>query len=169
MNSYPGARVDTPSRSYTHLFGVDFPYPNPFCGWTENVKYFNWVADKYDLKKHVQFNTEVKSLVWDDAADQWVIEAVGPEGKKTLRARWVITSVGFLNRPNMPDIPGMDTFEGPSWHTARWPKDFDHAGKRVVVVGTGATGYQLIPEVALTAKKLTVFQRTPQWLLPTPG
>ena len=73
-NRYPGARVDTPSRSYTHLFGVDFPYPNPFCEWRENVKYFDWVADEFDLRRHIQFETEVKALTWDEAAGEWQID-----------------------------------------------------------------------------------------------
>lgn len=168
-NRYPGARVDTASRSYTHIFGVDFPYPNPFCEWRENVKYFNWVADEFDLRKHIQFETEVKALTWDEAAGEWAIEIVGPEGPRTIRSRAVITAVGFLNRPNIPDIPGKDDFAGPSWHTARWPDGADLTGKRVAVIGTGCTGYQMIPELALQAKHVTVFQRTPQWLFPVPG
>jgi len=168
-NRYPGARVDTPSRSYTHLFGVDFPYPNPFCEWRENVKYFDWVADHFDLRRHIQFNTEVRSLTWDEAAGEWVIDLVGPEGARTMRSRVVITAVGFLSRPNTPQIPGMETFAGRSWHTAKWPDDVDLRGKRVAVIGTGCTGYQMIPELALEVAHVTVFQRTPQWLFPVPG
>ena len=168
-NRYPGARVDTPSRSYTHIFGVDFPYPNPFCEWRENVKYFNWVADEFDLRKHIQFETEVSALTWDDAAGEWAIDTVGPEGARTIRSRAVITAVGFLNRPNIPDIPGKDDYAGPSWHTARWPEGVDLTGQRVAVIGTGCTGYQMIPEIALKATHVTVFQRTPQWLFPVPG
>jgi 4-hydroxyacetophenone monooxygenase len=168
-NRYPGARVDTASRSYTHIFGVDFPYPNPFCEWRENVKYFNWVADEFDLRKHIQFETEVSALTWDEAAGEWAIDIVGPEGPCTIRSRAVITAVGFLNRPNIPDIPGKDDFAGPSWHTARWPEDVDLTDQRVAVIGTGCTGYQMIPEIALKAAHVTVFQRTPQWLFPVPG
>jgi 4-hydroxyacetophenone monooxygenase len=168
-NRYPGARVDTPSRSYTHIFGVDFPYPNPYCAAHENVKYFNWVADTFDLRKHIQFNTEVKSMAWEEAAGEWAIDIEGPDGARTIRSRAVITAVGFLNRPNIPDIPGAKDFAGPSWHTARWPESFDLKGKRVAVVGTGATGYQMIPELALEADHVTVFQRTPQWMVPSPG
>lgn len=168
-NRYPGARVDTVSRSYTHIFGVDFPYPNPFCDWRENVKYFDWVADEFDLRKHIQFQTEVKALTWDEAAGEWQIDLVGPDGPRTIRSRAVITAVGFLSRLNMPEIPGMDDFAGKSWHTSRWPEGFDLKGKKVAVIGTGATGYQTIPEIALEAEQVTVFQRTPQWLSPVPG
>lgn len=168
-NRYPGARVDTPSRSYTHLFGVDFPYPNPFCEWRENVKYFDWVADEFDLRRHIQFETEVKALTWDEAAREWQIDIEGPDGARTIRSRAVITAVGFLNRPSVPKIAGAEEFAGASWHTARWPEGVDLKGKRVAVIGTGCTGYQMVPELALEAAHVTVFQRTPQWLFPVPG
>jgi 4-hydroxyacetophenone monooxygenase len=168
-NRYPGARVDTPSRQYTHLFGVDYSYPYSFCPWTENQKYFNWVADTFDVRGDITFKTEVRSLVWDEAASMWDITVDGPDGVRTLRSNAVITAVGFLNRPGDPDIPGVSRFEGPSWHTARWPSDFDLAGKRLAVIGTGCTGYQMVPELALEAEHVTVFQRTPQWLFPSPG
>ena len=168
-NRYPGARVDTPSRLYTHVFGVDYSYAYPFCPWTENRKYFNWVADTFEVRGDITFNTEVRSLVWDEAASMWDITVDGPEGRRTLRSNAVITAVGFLNRPNMPDIPGMERFRGPSWHTARWPDGFDPKGKRVAVIGTGCTGIQMVPELALEAGHVTVFQRTPQWLFGAPG
>ncbi|NNL87036.1 MAG: NAD(P)/FAD-dependent oxidoreductase [Myxococcales bacterium] len=167
-NRYPGARVDTPSRLYTHLFGIDYIYPYAFCPWTENQNYFDWVADTFDVRRHITFKTEVRSLVWDEAASMWEIEVDGAGGRRTLRSNAVITAVGFLNRPNLPEIPGAEDFQGPSWHTARWPADFDPEGKRVAVVGTGATGIQMVPELALEAGHVTVFQRTPQWLFKAP-
>ncbi len=168
-NRYPGARVDTPSRMYTHLFGVEFPYPYVYGDHIENQKYFDWVADKFDLLGDITFKTEVRSLTWDEKAALWEIGVEGPDGHKTLRSNAVISGVGFLNRPNMPQIEGMDQFKGPSWHTARWPDGVDLRGKRVAVIGTGCTGYQMVPEIALIADHITVFQRTPQWLLPVPG
>ena len=168
-NRYPGARVDTPSRLYTHLFGIDYTYPYAFCPWTENQRYFDWVADTFDLRGDITFETEVRSLVWDGAASMWDITLEGPEGRRTLRSNAVITAVGFLNRPNMPEIPGMERFNGPSWHTARWPAEFDPTGKRVAVIGTGCTGIQMVPELALEAGELTVLKRTPQWLFRAPG
>ena len=150
-NRYPGARVDTPSRLYTHLFGVDYSYPYSFCPWTENQKYFDWVAERFDLRADITFKTEVHALVWDEAASEWEISVEGPGGARTLRSNAVITAVGFLNRPDLPDIPGVERFRGPSWHTARWPSDFDPTGKRVAVIGTGCTGYQMVPELALEA------------------
>jgi len=168
-NRYPGARVDTPSRLYTHVFGVDYSYPYSFCPWNENQRYFDWVADTFDIRGNITFKTEVKSLAWDEAASMWDIAVDGPGGRHTLRSNAVITAVGFLNRPNIPEISGMERFGGPSWHTARWPAEFDPKGKRIAVIGTGCTGYQTVPELALEARHVTVFQRTPQWLFPSPG
>jgi 4-hydroxyacetophenone monooxygenase len=168
-NRYPGARVDTPSRSYTHIFGVDFPYPNPYCPGSENERYFNWIADSYGLRGDIIHNTEVESLTWDEAAAMWEIRARGPEGERTFRSNVVITSVGFLNRPNIPSIEGADSFRGKSWHSARWPEQEDFQGKKIVQIGTGSTGYQMAAELALAAGHLTLCQRTPQWLFPVPG
>jgi 4-hydroxyacetophenone monooxygenase len=168
-NHYPGARVDTPSRSYTNLVGVDFAYPYAYGPHAENQKYYDWVADRFDLRRDIAFNTEIRSLTWDEGAAMWDILADGPDGEIRLRSNAVITGVGFLNRPNIPEIDGMADFEGLSWHTARWPDDVEWRGKRIAVIGTGCTGYQLVPELARSAAHVTVFQRTPQWLLPFPG
>jgi 4-hydroxyacetophenone monooxygenase len=168
-NRYPGARVDSPSRTYTHIYGVDFEYPNAFCPQRENLKYFKWVADHFDLRKHITFKSEVKSVIWDESAKLWEIKAEGPDGPRLWRANAVITSVGFLSRPNMPNIEGMESFEGKAFHTARWPAGLELRDKRVAVIGTGATGYQLIPELAKLAGHTFVFQRTPNWCFDTRG
>jgi 4-hydroxyacetophenone monooxygenase len=168
-NRYPGARVDGSSRTYSHLFGVDFPCPYNFAPQERNQAYFDWVADEFGLREKIVFETEVTSLTWDEAASMWVVEAIGPNGKATHRSNAVITSVGFLNRPNIPKIEGMESFAGPSWHTVRWPEGMDLSDKRVAVVGTGCTGYQMVPELAREAAHISVFQRTPQWLMPMPG
>ena len=169
-NRYPGARVDTPSRGYMNLFGVDFPYPYAYGPYAENQKYFDWVADEFGLRDGITFNTEVQSLTWDETDSMWEIRTSGPDGERMLRSNAVISGVGFLNRPNMPEIEGMEEFEGQSWHTARWPDGVDLTGKRIAVIGTGCTGYQLIPEIAaLDGAHVTVFQRTPQWIFPVPG
>jgi 4-hydroxyacetophenone monooxygenase len=166
---YPGARVDTPSRGYTHIFGATFPYSSPFCDAAENRRYFDWVADTFELRDDIVFDTEVRSLTWDEAAGAWEIEVDGPEGHRTLRSNAVVTAVGFLNRPRIPEIEGMADFRGRSWHTSHWPEDADLHGRRVAVVGTGCTGYQLIPELAEHTEQVVAFQRTPQWLFGVPG
>jgi 4-hydroxyacetophenone monooxygenase len=168
-NNYPGARVDTPSRGYTHLIGVNFGYPYAFCPRSETKRYFDWIADQFDLHEHIIFNTEAHSLTWNEADSMWEIKVTGPDGERVMRSRAVITAVGFLNRPNVPDFPGIEEFEGKSWHTARWPQDEEWRGKRIAVIGTGATGYQMIPELALETAHVTVFQRAPQWLFEAPG
>jgi 4-hydroxyacetophenone monooxygenase len=160
-NRYPGIRVDTFSRFYTHIFGVDFDYGHSFCPGSENRRYLDWVADNFEVRDSITFDTEVSS--------RWQITIDGPGGEEVFSSNAVVTSVGFLNRPNVPDIEGMDLFQGPSWHTARWPDGFDPAGKRIAVIGTGCSGYQLIAELALLADEVVVFQRRPQWLLPVAG
>src|SRR6185437_8096297 len=129
-NRYPGARVDSPSRAYTHLFGVDYGYPNPYCGWEENGKYFNWIADKFDLHENIVFETEVRSVVWDEEAAEWEVTTDGRDGRRLWRANVGFSAVGFLSRPSLPDIEGIDEFQGQSFHTARWPQDLSLKGKR---------------------------------------
>jgi 4-hydroxyacetophenone monooxygenase len=168
-NIYPGIRVDSPSRGYTHLFGVGFGYPYAFCPGAENKRYFDWIADTFGLRDDIVFGTEVRSLRWDEESSLWEVAVAGPAGEQVLRSNAVLTAVGFLNRPNLPELDGMAEFRGSSWHTARWPQDFELAGKRLAVIGTGCSGYQLVPELALEAAHVVVCQRTPQWLFPVPG
>jgi 4-hydroxyacetophenone monooxygenase len=168
-NRYPGCRVDTQSRSYTNLFGVDYSYPYSHCPASENERYFHWIADTYQLRDDIVFDTEVRSLAWDETTSEWHVTVDGPGGERVLHANAVITAVGFLNRPKMPDIEGMSDFRGRSFHSARWPQDLKLEGNRFAVIGTGASGYQMIPEIALEAEHVVVMQRTPQWLMPTPG
>jgi 4-hydroxyacetophenone monooxygenase len=168
-NRYPGARVDTPSRGYTHIIGVDFPRSSSFCPQAENKAYFDWVADHFDLRRDIVFNTEVRALAWNEADAVWEISVSGPDGARMLRSRAVVTAVGFLNRPNVPEFPGAADFRGPTWHTARWPQHLEWRGKRIAVIGTGASGVQMIPELALEAAHVSVFQRTPQWVFPSAG
>jgi 4-hydroxyacetophenone monooxygenase len=168
-NRYPGCRVDTQSRSYTNLYGVDYSYPYAYCPASENERYFQWIAEMFGLRDDIVFGTEVRSLAWDEDASEWHVSIDGPGGERVLRANAVITAVGFLNRPKLPDIEGMSTFRGLSFHSARWPHELELKGKRFAVIGTGASGYQVIPELALEADHVVIFQRTPQWLMPTVG
>lgn len=168
-NRYPGARVDTPSRSYTHLFGTTFPYPYAYCPQEENLRYMRWVADEFDLRRSIEFNCEVTSLVWDDVRQEWTITATCNGESRIMRANAVISCVGFLSRPRMPDIEGMGSFAGTSCHTARWPADLDLAGKRVAVIGSGASGYQTTPVIARQAAHTFLFQRTPSWCFDNPS
>jgi 4-hydroxyacetophenone monooxygenase len=168
-NRYPGARVDTPSRAYTHIFGADFVFDHAFSPQKDNEAYFNAMADRYDLREDIIFNTEVNTMSWEEATQTWRIVATGPEGERIFDVNSIICASGLLARPNVPDIPGADTFKGKSFHTARWRQDLDLNDKRVAVIGTGATGYQLVPELAKLAGHVTLFQRKPQWVFPIPG
>jgi 4-hydroxyacetophenone monooxygenase len=168
-NRYPGARVDTPVRAYTHIFGVDYPLPYPWGPWEENQRYFDWVADTFGVRSRIVFNTEVMSVTWDDAASRWEIIAKGPDGERVWRPNAVVTAVGMLSRPTIPPFEGMGDFAGPSFHTARWAEDLDLSDKRVAVIGTGCSGAQVVPELARLAGHVVVFQRTPEWLIPQDG
>ena len=168
-NRYPGARVDSPSRVYTHVYGSSYVHPYPYCPQEENAKYIDWVADTFEVRGDVQLEREVKSLTWDDERQSWEVIAKGPSGYCSYKANAVISAVGLFSRLNLPQFEGIDDFEGLSFHTARWPADLDLTGKRVAVVGTGCTGYQVIPEVAKVAAHTFVVQRSPNWVFDTPG
>ncbi len=168
-NRYPGARLDTLSRIYFHIFGIDFQCKSPFSPAQDNERYFKWASERFGLNDDIVFETEVKSIVWDEAAKLWEISAVGPDGPVSWRANAVITAVGFLNRANIPDLPGADRFEGTITHTSRWPQDLDCRDKKVALIGSGATGFQTMPVLAKMAGQLTFFQRTPSWCFEIQG
>jgi 4-hydroxyacetophenone monooxygenase len=168
-NRYPGARVDSPSRTYFNAFSTEFSLPGGYCAQEVNERYFNWVADHFALRDNIAFNTEVRSMQWDDASGAWQIDADGPGGPQSVQAQAVITCVGFLNRPNVPAIEGADKFAGQQFHTAQWPQGLDLTHKRVAVIGSGATSYQMMPLLAKQAAHTTLFMRTPRWCVETPG
>ena len=167
-NRYPGARFDSESFTYGYSFSREvldeWHWTEKFSPQPENLRYLNYVVDKFDLRRHMQFGCRVTSMVFDDDADIWTLEL--GDGRE-ISTRFVATAVGVLSAPTMPRFEGMDTFEGESFHAFHWPHDpVDLEGKRVAVVGTGATAIQLIPEVAKAAAHLTVFQRRPNWAAP---
>ena len=168
-NRYPGARVDTSSRNYFHIFAKDYPCPGPYCPQAVNQGYFDWVADSFELRSDILFETEVTSIIWDEKSGTYRVSATGPDGAQSLSVNAIISGVGFLNRPNIPEIAGADAFNGPIVHTARWPDDLDLNGKRVAVIGSGATSYQMVPELAKKVSNLTLFQRAPSWCFEMPG
>ena len=168
-NRYPGIRVDSPSRGYLHLFGLEYPQPFAFCPGEENVRYMDWVVEKYDLADHLLFNTEVSSMTWDEQGKTWEVEALSPDGPRRWTSNAVISCVGFLSRPKNAHIEGIETFKGVVTHTAQWPSGLDLTGKRVGIVGSGASGYQTTPVIAKIAAHTSLFQRTPSWCYATPG
>ena len=168
-NSYPGCRVDNPSHLYSFSFEANHDWPQHYSNQQVLFDYFRRCADKYGLREHIRFSTTVKDAVYDEAAKLWRVKVRGPDGEETLTANAVISAVGQLNQPRLPDIKGRDSFEGISFHSARWRHDVDLKGKRVAVVGTGASAFQFVPEIAPEVAELKVFQRTPPWLGPTPN
>jgi len=167
-NRYPGARFDSESYSYAYSFSPDllkeWDWSEHFAGQPETLRYLNHVADKFDLRRDIQFRSRVKSAHYHDSSRSWDITV---EDGQTYSARMMITAIGPLSAPTMPVIPGVKDFKGQSFHTGQWPHEpVSFEGKRVAVIGTGATGVQTIQEVAKTAGHLTVFQRTPNWCAP---
>ncbi len=168
-NSYPDCRVDNPSHLYSYSFEPNHEWPNHFSPQPVLLAYFKGVADKHGLRKHIRFETQVEEAAFDEASGAWRVRVKDKAGKlETLVAKAVISAVGQLNQPRYPDLPGREDFAGPSFHSARWDHDVDLKGKRVAVIGTGASAFQFVPQVAKEAAQLTVFQRTPPWLAPTP-
>lgn len=167
-NRYPGARFDSESWSYGYSFSQElldeWDWEEHFAGQPEIRRYLNHVADRFDLRRDIQFNAVVTAAHFQDDSRTWKV--ILSDGSQ-YTARYLITAVGVLSAPVLPRIPGIDSFKGQSCHTHDWPREpvsFD--GKRIAVIGTGATGIQTITEVAKTAGHLTVFQRTPQWSAP---
>ena len=168
-NQYPDCRVDNPSHLYSYSFEPNHEWPNHFSPQPVLLAYFKGVADKHGLRQHIHFETQVEEAAFDEARAEWAVRIKDKDGKtETLRAKAVISAVGQLNQPRYPEVPGREDFKGPAFHSARWRHDVDLKGKRVAVIGTGASAFQFAPEVAKEAAHLTIFQRTPPWLAPTP-
>lgn len=167
-NRYPGARFDSESYTYSYSFSKEvldeWHWTEKFSPQPETLQYLNFVTDKFDLRKYMQFGCWVESMVFDDEANFWTIRLA--DGRD-ITTRFVISGMGVLSTPTLPNFEGMGSFEGKSFHASQWPHEpLDLTGKRVAVVGSGATAIQLIPEVAKVAKSLTVFQRRANWAAP---
>lgn len=168
-NTYPGCRVDNSNHMYSYSFEPNHAWPQHFSPQPVLLEYFRGIAKKYDLKKHIRFETLVETLAWDEGRNVWRATLKGKDGKtEVVEATAVVTAVGQLNRPRFPDIEGLGAFEGPAFHSAEWRHDVELKGKRIAVIGTGASAYQFVPEIAPDVAKLTVFQRNPPWGLPVP-
>jgi len=168
-NSYPGCRVDNPNHNYSYSFAQRHDWPYHYSPQSVLLRYFRGCADEFGVRDAIRFRTEVRRAIWSDADQRWSVTVAGPDGaEETLEAEAIVSAVGQLNRPLYPDIPGRESFAGPAFHSARWDHGVDLRGKRVGVIGTGASAMQLIPEIAPLVGELEVFQRTPAWVGPTP-
>ena len=164
-NTYPGAACDVPSHLYSFSFERHYPWSRRFAPQREIFAYQQHCAGKYDVYRHMRFNTEVAKASFDEAQGVWVITLTNDE---TIFARVLITATGQLNQPAYPKMPGIDAFKGAHFHSARWDHSVDLKGKTVAVIGTGASAIQFVPEVAKVAGKVMLFQRSAAHVLAKP-
>ncbi len=167
-NRYPGARCDIESMDYSYSFSdelqQEWHWTERYAGQAEILRYINHVADRFDLRRDIQFDTRVTAAVFDDATHRWAIQT---DGGARITARFCIMAAGCLSTAQVPDFAGLDTFAGRWYHTGNWPHEgVDFTGQRVGVIGTGASGIQSIPIIARQAAHLFVFQRTPNFTIP---
>ncbi|MGH0031824.1 MAG: flavin-containing monooxygenase [Myxococcota bacterium] len=167
-NRYPGCRFDSESYTYGYSFSKElldeWHWKERFSSQPENLRYLNFVADKFDLRRHMRFDSRVEAMRWDEEQRLWHLEIAGGG---TCTARFVVTGIGVLSAPTLPRYEGMADFEGDAFHTYWWPKEpVPLAGRRVGVMGTGATGIQVIADIAGKVDQLFVFQRRPNWSTP---
>ncbi|BBY32882.1 4-hydroxyacetophenone monooxygenase [Mycolicibacter minnesotensis] len=168
-NDYPGARVDVANHFYCYSFEPNNGWGHYFAEQPELRAYFGDLVAKHGLEEHIRWGTEVTDAVWDEETGTWTVTTRCADGaESTVTARAVITAVGQLNRPHLPDLEGADTFAGPAFHSAAWDHSIDLTGKRVALIGAGASGFQIAPAIAEKVAQLTVFQRTAQWMFPNP-
>ena len=162
-NTYPGCGCDVPSHLYSYSFDQSADWSRTFAPQPEILAYLRRVAEKRGVDRLIRYETPITSLEWDEGEKLWRL--VAADGRR-FTARVVVSAVGALHVPKLPAIPGLDAFRGPVFHTSRWRHDVDLVGKRVAVIGTGASAIQVVPAIAPVVGRLTVFQRSPPWVLP---
>ncbi|WP_181780002.1 flavin-containing monooxygenase [Pseudonocardia pini] len=169
-NVYPGCGVDTPSHFYSFSFAPNGRWSRYFAKRDEVFAYLSELADRYDVRRRIRFGTEVTRADYDTDSATWTVQTLDTEGREeTFTAPVLVSAVGMVNRPSIPPIANLDAFEGPLMHTAEWQRDVDLTGKRVAVIGTGASAMQLVPAIVDTAERVLVFQRSKQWAIPYPN
>jgi 4-hydroxyacetophenone monooxygenase len=167
-NTYPGCGVDTPNHAYSFSFGPRYPWRRFFSPRADIQDYLEQTAAAANLYPHIQFNSQVEQARWDSDNACWQVTVRSPAGESVVRGFAFVSAVGQLNLPALPTLQGMDDFERPIFHSSDWPTNLDLVGKRVAVVGTGASAMQIVPTIADTVAELTVYQRSPQWARPIP-
>jgi cation diffusion facilitator CzcD-associated flavoprotein CzcO len=163
-NTYPGCACDIQSHLYSFSFEQNPGWSRSFSPQPEIWNYLRDVTDRYGLRRHIRFGVEVTSARWDADEHRWHLTTTGGD----YRARFLVSGIGGLHMPNIPTLPGIENFAGERFHSARWNHDVDLTGKRVAVVGTGASAIQFVPRIAPEVGRLTIFQRTPPWIMPKP-
>lgn len=168
-NRYPGVRLDTPTFGYSYSFAQKGDWPHQFAEGGEILEYVQEVADRAGIVPHTEFGTRLVSAVWNEEAGAWDVTTETSAGTRVRRFSAVISAVGQLDRPNIPDFPGLEDYRGRTVHSQEWTEDITWAGKRVAVIGTGASAYQIVPAIAHDAAELVLFQRSAPWMLPAPN
>lgn len=170
QNTYPGCGVDTPNHFYTYSFARNHNWSHYFSKRDELFSYFKETAEEFALEEHIELNCEVTSAVYDETRAEWQVSVKRRDGiVEVLASNAVIFAVGALNRPAIPDIPGLESFSGTWCHTAEWNSELKIDNARVAIIGTGASAVQVAPAIAPNVQKLMIFQRSPQWLSPSPN
>jgi 4-hydroxyacetophenone monooxygenase len=167
-NDFPDLRVDVPNHFYSYSFEPNPGWSSFFAKRDELKAYIDGIADKYELRKNLRLRTEVETASWDETRGVWVLGLRGPRGAERAEVRALVSGVGMLNRPATPDLPGLGDFAGAKFHSAHWNHEVPLAGKRVGVIGTGASSMQLVPAIAPEVAHLTIFQRGRHWAMPNP-
>ncbi|WP_020100606.1 NAD(P)/FAD-dependent oxidoreductase [Mycobacterium sp. 360MFTsu5.1] len=162
-NTYPGAACDIPSRLYSYSFAPNPDWSHTYSGSNEILGYIDNMVESFGIAPHIRFGHNVTGVEYDEVAGEWTVNF---EGREPVQARAVIVASGPLANASFPKIEGIETYEGHKIHSARWDHDYDFAGKKVAVIGTGASGVQIVPELVKVAKSVKVFQRTPGWVIP---
>ncbi len=162
-NQYPGAECDVQSHLYSFALEPKNDWTRPFAGQAEILEYLNHIADKYEVRPHIQYNTQVAKLVWQEDGAYWTITTANDE---TIEAQIVVSAIGMFNNTVWPSIPGIDDFKGNAWHSARWNKSHDLSGERVGVIGIAASAVQFAPQIAPVVGELQLYQRTANWVVP---
>lgn len=165
-NRYPGIGVDTPGPYYSFSFEVNDRWSGAFPAGDEYLDYIHRVADKYGVTKNIVFGADVSELAWDEATAQWQVNYEVDGSEKQRSARFVMTASGYLTRTHLPEAPGLESFSGHWFHSARWDHDYDFSGKRLAVVGTGCTSVQIVDAMIDEVSSLTLIQRQPHWVMP---
>jgi cation diffusion facilitator CzcD-associated flavoprotein CzcO len=162
-NTYPGCSCDIPSQLYSFSFELNANWSRTYSGQREILAYLKGCADKYQIYKDILFETEAREAVFDDAEQKWRVKT---HQGGTIAAGALVSAIGPLSRPTFPNVPGVDRFKGKAFHSSQWDHSYDLTGKKVAVIGTGASAVQFVPKIASDVAKLTVFQRSPPWILP---
>lgn len=167
-NRYPGCGVDTPNHAYSFSFGGRYPWSRYFSPRGEIQDYLVRCADEFGVRPNIRFATAVTSATWDESTSRWNVGLATPEGDDTLTGDFLVTAIGQFGLPSIPELDGIDRFRGASFHSAAWPDALDVTGRRVAILGTGASAMQIAPTIADRAASLTLYQRSAQWARPIP-